>query len=572
MVHQHKKALGLFIGLSLLIATGGMVGCGPSQQIPAYKYQFSISQPTEIPQDWPQRLEVIALAYEHLRGALALNPIKMENVKNTELQRSVIAAIEQSGAKHWLTQEEFDQITRLDGLDEWRWFLSGNRASLGNDLWAVISSRQALWSAAKRKGVPAALSWRPGSFVPEESVPNMIMSSPEQTVLTIALKALANLGDVHMSYLSPVEQDAFLDRFASEGNHVGLELLQREGVVKVSKLIEGGPAFSSGLAVGDIIKEIISFDEKNNPSNFKVSDHHFDDLLGALKGKEGTKVVLKVMRDDKEVTVNLIRKAFIPSENRVRMTRLSEDWFKLTIPFLYDEMKVSDNGVVGSSAQHVKEVMSALPEGAHLIVDLRQNTGGSLEEAVKIMGLLRGKEAYVQTLSASMGTTLRGSEPQIWSGDIAVWVGPQTMSSAEVLALGLYDTPGVKVIGWQTYGKGTIQRRVQLDPAAVREGKAPRYGELWVTTAWVLKDGYHLQKEGVPVNIPLANPIQEPWGERQEERALERINAEGGLKFDSKSELEGDVWATSVTPYQILQEDAEWLDITQHAFNWKDVP
>lgn len=513
---------------------------------------------------------LIHLGYEHFKGPMALNPIHLNQISDNDLKMAVNGGLERAQFQHWLSKQEWDEITSPHHINEWRWFLSGRRSSLGHDLGALIVARQALWKEAGKSGLPSPLVWTEEKEVPALSVDGFIMSNPAQMILTAGLVTLAKLSDPHSNYLSPTEQDAFLDRFANEGNHVGIGWAQdKSGVIRVSDLLEGGPAFESGLVVGDRLMGIVSENAQGVKTEWGAWGADLESLLAILKGESGTALLFRVLRDDQEHDIRVVRSAFIPSKDRVRLEDLSQGWFKLTIPVLYDDVKTSHTGNLGSSADHVKEALKTIPSGSHLILDLRRSHGGSLEEAIKVMGLLRGQESFIQTVSSQHTITIEGAGEQVWEGPLVVWVGPQTMSSAEILALGLYGAPEVKTIGWQTYGKGTIQRRISMDPASIRERRPSEFGEIWLTTAWVMKSGYYLQKEGVPLHVPLSNPLVEPWGERANPRALARLNDVSDMQFNTNSDLNEDLWMTATTPYEIETDQQEWLKISQHALGWK---
>jgi carboxyl-terminal processing protease len=280
------------------------------------------------------------------------------------------------------------------------------------------------------------------------------------------LKAIAKSLDAHTSYYSP--EEAHEMRANLEKQFEGIGVILREGVdgVTIVGMIKGGPAERSGnIAVGDMITAI---DGKS------VTDVPYEEVLRRLQGGEKSHVQLGLRRleaEDKENSfkVSLTREKILMQEERLRYS--SEPFIngiigKLILPSFYE----SADGL--SCEKDIREALRALKKEGNLlgvVLDLRENSGGFLNQAVKVASLFlssgviviskyaRGEVQYLRNLDIH----------SYFNGPLIILTSKASASAAEIVAQALQDYGIALVVGDErTYGKGTIQYQTVTDTHA----------------------------------------------------------------------------------------------------------
>jgi carboxyl-terminal processing protease len=258
--------------------------------------------------------------------------------------------------------------------------------------------------------------------------------------------------DPYSRYLTPEMLRWYDEQLAGEYAGIGAEIAGREGRAFIKRVFEGGPAAKAGLKAGD---EIVAVDGK------RVAEVPLSDLSRCLRGKPGTTVTLSV-------------RAGGEGEPRdVGLTRAS-----VHLPAVRDaQMLDAARGIAyvrftefqeGAKAELRQAIDGLSRQGAKaLVLDLRDNPGGSLTEAVWAAGMFLDGGPVLRTRGRMIGATWTYDVPlfesRAWAGPLAVLVNERSASAAEVLASALGGRGRATVIGRRTYGKGAVQILFPID-------------------------------------------------------------------------------------------------------------
>lgn len=263
----------------------------------------------------------------------------------------------------------------------------------------------------------------------------------EQKVLDETIKGyVKGLGDEYSEYMTKEEWDEF--QSAALGNYVGIGIYMttdNNGNVIVLAPIKGSPAESAGLETGDIITAV-------NDEN--VLGTSSDDVSNKIKGEAGTEVKLTVLRDNEYIDMNVKRE-------EIKVYHVEEKMLENNIGYMnlatFDE---------GCSDEFREKYQTLKNQGARsLILDLRNNTGGLVDEALKIADMMIEKDKTLLITVDSKGNKEidKAKEDPVVEGDIIVLTNEYSASASEILVGALKDNGRAKSLGTKTFGKGVIQ-------------------------------------------------------------------------------------------------------------------
>src|SRR6187200_944187 len=282
------------------------------------------------------------------------------------------------------------------------------------------------------------------------------------------LDALAQAYDPHSEYLSKADLKNFSINMGLSLVGIGAMLRTEDGYAKIESLVPGGPAQVDGrLKVGDRITAV----GQGTGDIVDVRDMRLDKVVEMIRGKKGSKVRLLVIPGDaadpsKRKNVELVRDEIklkdqearadiiIKKDDEGRTVKLG--W--ITLPSFYADM----DHHAKSTTKDVLVLLKRLKKEniAGLVVDLRRNGGGSLEEVISLTGLFLKSGPIVQT-KGSNGNIVVSSDPDpgiAYSGPLIVLTSRQSASASEIFAAALQDYGRAVIVGDQcTFGKGTVQ-------------------------------------------------------------------------------------------------------------------
>lgn len=291
--------------------------------------------------------------------------------------------------------------------------------------------------------------------------------------LKLFLDALAQTYDPHSEYLSKADLKNFSINMGLSLVGIGAMLRSEDGYAKIESLVPGGPAQTDGrLKVGDRITAVAQGTTDFND----VRDMRLDKVVEQIRGKKGTHVRLLVIPSDapdpsKRKTIELVRDEIKLKDQEARADIIIKKddngapvklgW--ITLPSFYADMDKHQK----STTRDVQALLKRLRKEniAGLVVDLRRNGGGSLEEAIALTGLFLKSGPIVQT-KGSNGNIVVSSDPDpgiAYAGPMVVLTSRQSASASEIFAAALQDYGRAVIVGDKnTFGKGTVQTILEI--------------------------------------------------------------------------------------------------------------
>lgn len=344
--------------------------------------------------------------------------------------------------------------------------------------------------------------------------------------------ALAEAYDPHTEYFPPLKREEFEIQLTGNVEGVGATLRDENGFNKVVSIIPGGPAAKQGLLQPEDI--ILQLEEKGG-APVDITDMRPRDAARLIRGAKGTEVVLTVKKPDgSKKVIPLVRDVVQIEESFVKDTLLeSPDGRKIgyiQIPGFYRDFEKTSRGengrnVTDDTRKALKNMAKVEPDG--IILDLRNDVGGSLIDAVNIAGMFIGSGPVVQ-IKTSNGEVqvLNDTDPDIeYGGSLVVLVDTFSASASEIVAAALQDYKRAIIVGGkQTYGKGTVQNNIPLNKY-LRAAGTEKFGDLGVVKVTTKKfyriTGDSTQYKGLEPDIVLSSTFQQQRsGEKYLDNAL----------------------------------------------------
>lgn len=272
--------------------------------------------------------------------------------------------------------------------------------------------------------------------------------------------------DPHTTFLAPIEKRSFDEHMSGRFYGIGASLRQEDGAIKVASLVTGSPAWKSGeIQVGDVITKVGQGSEE--PQDMAGFDT--EDAVKLIRGKKGTEVRITFRKSDGSTkVVSLVRDEIVLDETFARSAVVNEGGRKIGyiyLPEFYADWE-RPNGAKSAEdvATEVKKLKAENVDG--IILDLRNNGGGSLYDVIQIVGLFVDEGPVVQVKDREGNPTVLKDKDKgvLYDGPLAVMVNEFSASASEILAAAIQDYKRGVIIGsTSTYGKGTVQRNIPLD-------------------------------------------------------------------------------------------------------------
>ncbi|MEL7020974.1 MAG: carboxy terminal-processing peptidase, partial [Bacteroidota bacterium] len=342
------------------------------------------------------------------------------------------------------------------------------------------------------------------------------------------LNVLTNIYDPHTGYYEPIDKENFDIRMSGRLEGIGARLQSDGDFTKVSDIVVGGPAWKQkDLQKDDIIKKV----RQTEGEWIDIKGMVLDDVVQQIRGDKGTTVFLTVESvDGEEKIIPIVRDVVIMEEGFAKSLILDGKTEDETIGYIYLPRFYADfndrNGRFCATDVEL-EIEKLKAENVNgIILDLRNNGGGSLRDVVKMSGLFIEKGPIVQVES-------RGETPEIlrdvnsdvqYDGPLVVMVNNYSASASEILAAALQDYGRAVIVGsTSTFGKGTVQRFFDLDRAVRHRPDVMPLGQVKLTTQKFYRiNGGSTQLKGVTPDIVLPDSYQFiTTGEREHEYPME---------------------------------------------------
>ena len=352
------------------------------------------------------------------------------------------------------------------------------------------------------------------------------------------MNAYAETTDPHTDYLGPRAAQNFDIAMKLSLEGIGAVLQARDEYTQIREVVPGGPADKSGkVHVGD---RIVALGQGTDGPMVDVIGWRLDDVVDKIRGKKDTTVRLEILPadaglDGKHELVTLVRKKVSIEEQAAKKKIIEVKDGDVTrkigiidLPTFYSDFGARREGdkdyksATRDVAKLLGELKTAGVQG--VVVDLRNNGGGSLAEANELTGLFIDQGPVVQVRDARGQVEVQGDdEPGLaWSGPMAVLVNRGSASASEIFSAAIQDYGRGLIIGEPTFGKGTVQNLVDLDRFAQGGSEKPQYGELKMTIAEFFRiNGGSTQLKGVTPDILFPkNGDEKDFGESTYDNAL----------------------------------------------------
>ncbi|MBU3821058.1 carboxy terminal-processing peptidase [Flavobacteriaceae bacterium XHP0103] len=383
--------------------------------------------------------------------------------------------------------------------------------------------------------------------------------------------AIVSEFDPHTYYLAPKNKEGFDERMSGKLEGIGARLQKRMDHIKITELITGGPAWRSNeLEVEDVILKVKQEDEEF-PVN--LVGMRIDDAIKYIKGPKGTEVTLTIKKMDgttKDVT--LIRDVIEINETYAKASMVQKNGHKfgvIDLPSFYVDF--NDYKKINAAADVKREIENLKQEGMEgLVLDLRDNGGGSLPTVVEMAGLFIKDGPVVQVRSTGEPKEVyRDRDRSIsWDGPLVILVNELSASASEIMAAAMQDYKRAIIIGSkQTYGKGTVQNVLDLNNL-IRNNSSGDLGALALTTQKYYRiNGGSVQLEGVKSDVKVPDKFSFiDIGEKDKPNALpwDQIDAATYTTWDNYFDYDEAIKKSNQRmanneQLKLIEENAKWL-------------
>ena len=330
----------------------------------------------------------------------------------------------------------------------------------------------------------------------------------EQKLIDGAVEGyVSGLGDKYTEYIPKSEMQEFKEDITGSFVGIGVYMIADESTEKIVVYypIPDSPAEKAGIKPGDIIVSV---------DGVEYSYEEFSTIASHIKGKEGTKVKLVIERDGKKMDFEIERAKI--ETNPIKIKMLDNNIGYLSLPS-FDE---------NCSKKFKEKADELVSKGAKsLIIDLRNNGGGIVDETTNIADYFLEKGKTIMSTKDNNGVTgiTESDGKQIYNMPLVLLVNENTASASEILTAALKENGRAKVIGTTTYGKGVIQTVITL---------ADGSGMLKITTAeYFTPNGIAINKKGIKpdVEVKLPDTVKsiyavEKKDDTQLQKAMEELN------------------------------------------------
>ncbi len=377
--------------------------------------------------------------------------------------------------------------------------------------------------------------------------------------------------DPHTYYLAPRNKEVFDQRMSGKLEGIGAGLQKRMDYIKVTYLVSGGPAWrGKELDIDDVILKVKQEDEEM-PVN--IVGMRIDDAIKLIKGPKGTKVTLTIKKIDGTIKDITITRDIVELGATYAKSSLVEKNNKkfgvINLPSFY--LDFNDYKKLNAAADVKKEIERLKAEGMEgLVLDLRNNGGGSLPAVVDMAGLFIKDGPIVQVRSTGKPKEVLKDKDKsiVWDGPLVILVNEISASASEIMAAAMQDYKRAIIIGSkQTYGKGTVQNVLNLNNL-VRNSSGGDLGSLALTTQKYYRiNGGSVQLEGVKSDVKVPGRFSFiDVGEKDKENPLpwDEIDAADYAVWDNYFDYDETIEKSKQRmsnneQLKLIEENAKWV-------------
>ena len=508
-----------------------------------------------------QRLILRMNEVENLYVSLLSRPFDFERKESfdTDYEEQLFPLSSTSRAEKWRKQLKLSTLSVLyDKVEEAKKKDEESTAEHVSPSWAVLEQEA---RETTRENM--------------ENYFNLMNELERKDWFDIYLNAFVLQFDPHTNYFNPDDKDRFDMNMSGKFEGIGARLSKRDQAIKVVDIIVGGPLWRDQLMeVGDEI-QLVRQDEGDAVD---IRSMRLDDAIKLIKGPKGSTVYLTIKKVDGTIqTIPVKRDLVVLEESYARssvINRLDQRYGLIHLPKFYVDFKsYKERNAAHDVEQEIVNLKEAGVEG--LIIDLRNNGGGSLQTVVDIAGLFIDKGPIVQVKSTVSKTeVLRDRDDKtLWDGPMVIIVNELSASASEILAAALQDYERAIVLGSkQTFGKGTVQNVVDLN-RFLSNSTYGNLGALKITTDKFYRiNGGSTQLEGVKSDV--ITPDRYSYvdvGERDEDNPMswDKITPlmytkwHGYLNYNEVIKKSQDR-VNNHPIFKLVDQDAKWVEQRQN--------
>ena len=394
----------------------------------------------------------------------------------------------------------------------------------------------------------------------------------EEEKFNAFVNAVTETMDPHTNYFAPIDKRSFDENMSGRFYGIGAQLTQDDNGVKIATVTPGGAAWKQGeLSVGDIILKVAQGDAE--PTD--LAGYRTEDAVKLIRGGKGTVVKLTVRKQDGSVKIiTIVRDEVVLDEVYARSAVINNGKEKIGYIYLPDFYADFERPNGARCSQDVAKEVEKLKEEKvdGIVIDLRNNGGGSLYEVVQMVGLFIKQGPVVQVRDREgRSQVLNDRDPSVlYEGPLAVMVNEFSASASEIFAGAIQDyNRGVIIGSTSTYGKGTVQRNVPLGQPLDFFTGATDMGAMKLTFQKFYRvSGASTQLKGVEPDVVLPdiyefykfrekdNAASLPWDEIQRSAfnpAQDKATQDAAIA--KAREL-----AAANANFKVLQSNLEWLN------------
>jgi len=394
----------------------------------------------------------------------------------------------------------------------------------------------------------------------------------EDDKFSVFVNTVTQTMDPYTEFFPPVEKRYFDEQLSGRFSGIGASLQYDEGNIKIASLLTGSPAWKSQqIEVGDVITKVA----QGRDTAVDLTGYVVEDAVKLIRGKKGTEVTLTLKKKDgSQKNVTLVRDEIVQDETFARSAVLEEGGSKVGYIFLPEFYADFENPNGARSAVDVAKEVIKLKEAKvdGIVIDLRNNGGGSLYDVVQMAGLFIEEGPIVQVKDREgkpMVMRDKDNGNVLYDGPLVVMVNEFSASASEIFAAAIQDYKRGVVIGsTSTYGKGTVQRNIGLDPESNFLSSNSDLGTIKLTLQKFYRiNGGSTQLKGVTPDVVIPDQYEYlRFRERDNENALpwDEINKaqyktwNGGYDLSTVKNLSNSRVNQNVI-FQKIKQHTDWL-------------
>lgn len=510
-----------------------------------------------------------------------------KEVLDTDYEKAPYAKDEKELKERWRKQIKLSTLSTLvDKLSLQEGSTNVASAEVGDDIFVPSKDTKKTDKAVEKKDYEVLeKESRESSLNSLNDYFNFMKDLDREDWFGLYINAIASRFDPHTNYMAPDDKERFDVSMSGKFEGIGARLQKKNDLTEIIELISGGPAWrGKELEQGDVILKVAQANEEP----VDIVGMRLDDVVKKIKGPKGTEVRLTVKKvDGTIVVISLIRDTVETEETYAKSSVIERNGVKYGIIYLPKFYIDFENKDGRDAAKDVAiEVERLKKEGVKgIIMDVRDNGGGSLKTVVDITGLFIEQGPVVQIKSAgARKEVLFDRDPQVqWDGPLVVMVNNFSASASEILAAAIQDyNRGVVIGSKQTYGKGTVQNVIDLNQF-VRGNAAGDLGAIKTTTQKFYRiNGGSTQLEGVSSDVVMPDRYSYiDIGERDMENAMPwtKIDPASYALWNKTNNFDKTIAASNDRikkneHFQLIDKGAKWTkerrDVSVYSLNLEE--